>query len=72
MAIREYKPGDQVEHAGVYRVVHAGGHAVEHEVTVNYGKRFPSCNHCGQQSRFYPVRLAAAIEESEHFEKKPQ
>jgi hypothetical protein len=69
MATREYKPGDAVEHSGVYRVVHAGNHAKEHEVTVLYGKRFPPCNGCGQQPRFYPLRLAHDIEASEHFEK---
>jgi hypothetical protein len=69
MATREYKPGDAVEHSGVYRVVHAGNHAEGHEVTVLYGKRFPPCNRCGQQPRFYPVRLADHIEGNEHFEK---
>jgi hypothetical protein len=71
MATREYKPGDAVEHTGVYRVVHADSHAQEHEVTVLYGKRFPPCNRCGQQPRFYPVRLAHHIEGHEHFEKAP-
>jgi hypothetical protein len=72
MAIREYRPGDHVEHTGVYRVIHAGGHTAEHEVTVLYGRRFPPCNSCGQEPRFYAVRLAAAIDESEHFEKAPR
>lgn len=72
MAIREYRTGDQVERAGVYRVTHGGNHAPEHEVTMLYGKRFPPCNRCGQEARFYPVRLAPLIDETELFEKTPQ
>ena len=72
MAIREYRPGDYVERTGIYQVIYAGGHTAEHEVTVLYGRRFPSCNSCGQEPRFYAVRLAAAIDESEHFEKIPR
>jgi len=66
----EYRTGDTVEHAGVYRVVHGGNHAPEHHATILYGKRFPPCNRCGQEARFYAVSLAPFIEESEHFEKK--
>jgi len=69
MATREYRPGDHVDHTGIYRVVHGGNHAPEHEVTVRYGRRFPPCNRCGQNPRFYPVRLAPDIDGDEHFEK---
>jgi hypothetical protein len=37
---KEYKPGDAVEHSGVYRVVHDDNHTAEHEVTCVYGKNF--------------------------------
>jgi hypothetical protein len=71
MATREYKPGDSVDHSGVYRVAHAANHTPEHEATLLYGKRFPPCNRCGQQARFYPVRLAHHIEGNEHFDQVP-
>jgi hypothetical protein len=67
---KRIQAGDSIEHSGVYRVVHAGNHAPEHEVTVLYGKRFPA--RCGQEPRFYPVRLAHDIEGNEHFEKAPR
>src|SRR5262249_4175355 len=68
MAIREYRPGDTIDHSGVYRVVHGGNHTPEHEATILYGKRFPPCNRCGQEPRYYPVRLAPLIDESDDFE----
>ena len=64
---KEYKPGDTVEHSGVYRVVHDRNHAEPHEVTCVYGKKFPPCNHCGHHPRFVAVKLAQHIEHNEHF-----
>ncbi len=60
-----YKPGDAVEHSGIYRVTHQS--AKEHEVTVVFGTRFPTCNHCGAHPRFVAVRLAQHIASNEHF-----
>jgi len=40
MGTKEYKTGDTIERTGIYRVVHGGNHAPEHEVTIFYGKRF--------------------------------
>ncbi|MGA8729524.1 MAG: hypothetical protein WB608_12300 [Terracidiphilus sp.] len=37
---KEYKPGDKVEHSGVYRVIHDKNQVAEHEVTCVYGKHF--------------------------------
>ena len=59
---KEYKPGDTVEHSGVYLVLHDEEHAQSHEVTVIFGKRFPLCNHCGHHPRFIAVRLAQHID----------
>lgn len=63
----EFKPGDKVERSGIYRVVHDQNHAQEHEVTCVYGKRFPPCNHCGNDVRFVLVRGARHIETDENF-----
>jgi hypothetical protein len=67
MSSKEYKPGDTVEHSGVYRVVHDRTHVQEHEVTVVFGKKFPPCNHCGHHPRFIAVKLAQHIEHNENF-----
>jgi hypothetical protein len=67
MAAKEYKPGDKVEHSGVYRVVHDDEHTEEHEVTCVFGKHFPPCNHCGNHPRFIAVKLAQHIEHNEWF-----
>jgi hypothetical protein len=63
---KEYKPGEIVEHSGVYRVVHDRTHPEEHEVTVVFGKRFPPCRDC-EHPRFIPVKLAQHIEHNEYF-----
>jgi|GraSoiStandDraft_4_1057263.scaffolds.fasta_scaffold447073_1 hypothetical protein len=64
---KEYKPGDTVEHSGVYLVLHDEEHTQSHEVTVVFGKRFPACNHCGHHPRFIAVRLEQHIDHNEHF-----
>ena len=63
----EFKPGEEVPHSGIYRVVHDPYHAQEHEVTCVYGKRFPPCNHCGHKARFVLKYAAQHIEQNEHF-----
>lgn len=63
---KTYKPGDTVEHSGIYRV-HHDGHAEPHEVTCVYGKRFPPCRRSGCHPTFTAVRLAQHIEHNEHF-----
>jgi hypothetical protein len=40
---KTYKPGDEVEASGVYRVTYDKNHVSEHEVTVVHGKKFPPC-----------------------------
>lgn len=64
---KTYKPGDEVERSGIYRVTHDPEHAKEHEVTVVFGKRFPPCNRCGNHPKFKAVRLAQHIEQNDHF-----
>src|SRR5260370_23535206 len=49
---KEYKPGDTVEHSGVYLVLHDEEHTQSHEVTVVFGKRFPPCNLSLLKTRF--------------------
>ena len=67
MSQKIYKPGDKVEHSGVYRVIHDKVHTAEHEVTCVFGKKFPPCNHCGDHPRFVAVKLAQHIEHNENF-----
>lgn len=62
-----FKPGEEVPHSGIYRVVHDTHHAQEHEVTCVYGKRFPPCNNCGHGVRFVLVRAAHHIDTHEYF-----
>lgn len=62
-----YKPGDEVEASGIYKVTHDPNHAAEHEVTVVFGKTFPPCNRCGNHPRFKAVKLAQHIGHNEHF-----
>jgi hypothetical protein len=63
----QFKPGQEVPHSGIYRVVHDTNHAAEHEVTCVYGKHFPPCNHCGHHVRFVLVRAAKHIELHDDF-----
>jgi hypothetical protein len=67
-----FKPGDEVPHSGIYRVIHDTYHREEHEVTCVYGKKFPPCNHCGSHPRFVLLRMAQHIEWNEHFKLSPQ
>jgi hypothetical protein len=62
-----FKPGQEVPHSGIYRVIHDPNHSEEHEVTCVYGKVFPPCNHCGHHVRFVLVRAAHHIETHDHF-----
>jgi hypothetical protein len=64
---QEYKPGEKVEHSGIYRVVHDKHHSQEHEVTCVYNEPFPPCHGCGQGVRFILVRAAQHIRSNEHF-----
>ncbi len=64
-----FKPGDKVERSGIYRVLHDPHHAQEHEVTCVFGKRFPPCNHCGDNVRFVLDHAAIHIDSDEHFTK---
>ncbi|MGF7181646.1 hypothetical protein HDF11_003167 [Tunturiibacter psychrotolerans] len=59
-----FKPGQDIPHSGIYRVVHDPNHAKEHEVTCVYGKRFPPCRGCAHP-RFVLVRAAHHIETHE-------
>lgn len=65
--MKEYKPGDEVEASGIYKVVHDKTHSQEHEVTCVYGKKFPPCSGCKGSVRFVLVRKAIHISSSEHF-----
>jgi hypothetical protein len=62
-----YKPGDKVPKSGIYRVVHDGAHAGEHEVTCIYRKHFPPCNDCDDDVRFELVRAAKHVAKHKHF-----
>ena len=61
-----FKPGDEVPHSGIYKVIHDPAHAQQHEVTCVYGKKFPPCRDCSHP-RFVLVRAAIHIDASEHF-----
>ncbi len=63
----EFRPGEDVPHSGIYKVVHDKNHTQNHEVTVVYGKKFPPCNHCGKHPRFVLVRKAQHISSNEFF-----
>ena len=63
----EFKPGDECERSGIYRVVHDGEHVQPYEVTVLYGKKFPPCRQCGDHARFLLVGGAQHIDSNEWF-----
>jgi hypothetical protein len=63
----EFKPGDECERSGIYRVMHDGDHAQPHEVTVVYGRKFPPCRQCGHLSRFLLVGGAQHVDSNEWF-----
>jgi hypothetical protein len=64
-----YRPGDDVEASGIYKVMHERAEA--HEVTILHGRLFPSCRHCGGESRFIAVSLAQHIASNAHFQSAP-
>lgn len=63
----QYKPGNRVQHSGIYRVLHDSNHAEVHEVTCIHGKPFPPCKHCGHSVRFELAHAAIHIDSSTHF-----
>jgi hypothetical protein len=71
----EWRPGDTVEHSGVYRVDHGGGHAefsggrytLKHQVICLAGQKFPPCHRCGSQPRFTLADYGDPIERNEYF-----
>jgi len=64
-----FKPGQEVPHSGIYRVVHDTVHHDEHEVTCVYGEHFPPCNHCGEHPRFILEHIAIHVKWHKHFKK---
>lgn len=65
-----FRSGDQVQHSGIYRVVHSPEHEDPHEVTCLYGKRFPRCQ-CCEHTRFMLVRGAESVDTNFHFRTTP-
>lgn len=63
-----FKPGQDVPHSGIYRVIHDPNHAQEHEVTCAFGKKFPPCHGC-VHPRFVLVRAAHHVDTHEHFKR---
>jgi hypothetical protein len=61
-----FKPGDEVPHSGIYKVIHDPEHTESHEVTCVFGKPFPPCRGC-KHPRFVLVRAAQHIEQNVHF-----
>jgi hypothetical protein len=61
-----FKPGQDVPHSGIYKVIHDRSHAEEHEVTCVFGKKFPPCREC-THPRFVLVRAAHHISTHDHF-----
>lgn len=64
-----YRPGEQVRHGGIYRVLHAA-HRLPHEVTVPEGTVLPQCARCGQRVRFLYLREAPFIRDDYDFAEK--
>jgi hypothetical protein len=64
----QFKPGEEVPHSGIYRVIHDPAHAQEHDVTCVFGKRFPPCRGC-DHPRFILVRAVRPIDTHEHFKR---
>jgi hypothetical protein len=70
----EWKPGDTVEHSGVYQVCHGrehrypgDRHSVQHQVICLVGSKFPPCHQCANQPRFTLAGFGEPIEQNEHF-----
>jgi hypothetical protein len=64
-----FRPGEEVPNSGIYQIIHDPAHAMSHEVTCVYGKKFPPCRGC-PHPRFTLVRAAQHIEASDHFKVK--
>ena len=47
--------------SGLYKVVHAGQHALPHYVTALYGDTFPACLECVDGARFELAVVAGYI-----------
>ena len=56
---RQYKPGERVPAAGIYRVSHSL-HRLMHEATLLPGTTFPCCKRCGDAVRFGLLRRVDA------------
>ena len=65
------KPGDQAPASGIYKVVHDGKHAKEHEVTAVIGEPFPQCKICGRHPKFILIRAAHHVCRHEYFKPPP-
>jgi hypothetical protein len=63
----EYKPGEEVEHSGIYIVLHYLDHAPAHEVTCVYGSKFPECADCGDKAKFVLIYTAQDVASNAHF-----
>jgi len=50
----QYRPGESVPKAGIYRVLHSG-HRPPHEVVLDSKDKFPACHSCGDCVRFQLV-----------------
>jgi hypothetical protein len=51
-----YRPGEIVPSSGVYRIEH-NQHRLMHEATLQEGMKFPLCRECGDQVRFFLLRV---------------
>jgi hypothetical protein len=61
-----YRPGDEIQVSGIYRVMHDPAHVGSHEVICVEGKVFPPCRGC-DHPRFVFLRAWTRIEDHEHF-----
>ncbi len=64
----EFKPGQECQASGIYKVIHDPAHTENHEVTCIYGKKFPPCRDCAHP-RFRLVRAAIHVESHSLFKK---
>ncbi|HLJ87146.1 MAG TPA: hypothetical protein VKZ53_10005 [Candidatus Angelobacter sp.] len=51
LAERTYHPGEQVPQTGLYRVFHYQ-HRMPHDVLIDQGRSFPTCDKCGSRVAF--------------------
>jgi len=64
---KEYKPGDTIEHSGVYLVLHDEGMLNRTRSLSCSGKDFRRAITVGIIPGLLPVRLAQHIDHNEHF-----